>query len=131
MAYIDGFVAAVPRANKQKFIDHANQGDAVFMDLGTTRVVECWDDDVKEGKQTDFRRAVEAKDDEAVVFSWVEWPDKKTRDAAFEKMMKDPRMDPAKNPMPFDGKRLIYGGFQPVVMMGSEAEAKPRRRTAS
>lgn len=125
MSYIDGFVIAVPTANKQKFIDHAEQFDALFIELGATRILECWGDDVKAGKLTDFRRAVDAKDDEAVVFSWVEWPDKATRDAAMSKMedlMKtDPRWDPAKNPMPFDGKRMIYGGFAPVVEVGSKA----------
>jgi uncharacterized protein YbaA (DUF1428 family) len=125
MSYIDGFVIAVPTANKQKFTDHAKQFDAMFIELGATRILECWGDDVKAGKLTDFRRAVYAKDDEAVVFSWIEWPDKATRDAAMSKMedlMKtDPRWDPAKNPMPFDGKRMIYGGFAPVVELGSKA----------
>ncbi|MGY0635117.1 DUF1428 domain-containing protein [Luteimonas sp. A478] len=117
MAYIDGFVLAVPTANKQKFTDHANLGDSFFVELGATRVLECWADDVPDGKQTDFRKAVQAKDDETVVFSWIEWPDKATRDVAFAKMMdgSDPRMDPEKNPMPFDGKRMIFGGFNPVV----------------
>jgi uncharacterized protein YbaA (DUF1428 family) len=119
MSYIDGFVIAVPTANKQKFIDHAALADPVFMELGATRILECWQDDVREGKVTDFRRAVQATDDESVVFSWIEWPDKATRDAAMAKMMSgdlnDPRMDPAKNPMPFDAKRMIFGGFMPVV----------------
>jgi len=123
MTYIDGFVIAVPTANKQKFIDHAKIGDGVFKDLGATRILECWGDDVPDGKLTDFRKAVQAKDDETVVFSWIEWPDKATRDAAMAKMTEmmndpskvDPRMDPEKNPMPFDGKRLIFGGFAPVV----------------
>ena len=125
MAYIDGFVIAVPRDNKQKFIDHAQSGDSVFMDLGATRILECWGDDVSAGHTTDFRRAVQATDDEDVIFSWIEWPDKATRDAAFATMTEwmddpskaDPRMDPAKNPMPFDGKRMIFGGFVPVVTM--------------
>jgi uncharacterized protein YbaA (DUF1428 family) len=121
MTYIDGFVIAVPKANRQKFIEHANKGDAVFMELGATRILECWEDDVPDGKVTDFRRAVQAKQDESVVFSWVEWPDKATRDAAMAKMhdlMKtDPRMNPETNPMPFDGQRLIYGGFAPVVTL--------------
>jgi uncharacterized protein YbaA (DUF1428 family) len=121
MTYIDGFLIAVPKANKQKFIDHANKGDSVFMDLGATRVLECWEDDVPDGKVTDFRRAVQAKEDEAVVFSWIEWPDKATRDSAMSRMddlMKtDPRMNPQSNPMPFDGKRLIYGGFAPAVTL--------------
>ncbi len=125
MSYIDGFVIAVPTANKQKFIDHAEQFDALFIELGATRILECWGDDVKAGQQTDFRRAVDAKDDEAIVFSLIEWPDKATRDAAMSKMedlMKtDPRWDPARNPMPFDGKRMIYGGFAPVVDLGSKA----------
>jgi uncharacterized protein YbaA (DUF1428 family) len=124
MSYIDGFVLAVPRENRQKFVEHANQGDSVFMDLGATRILECWEDDVPDGKLTDFRRAVKAGEDEAVVFSWVEWPDKQTRDAAMKQMeslMKtDPRMNPESNPMPFDGKRLIFGGFTPVVTLGKE-----------
>lgn len=119
MSYIDGFVIAVPTINKQKFIDHADSADSVFLDMGATRVLECWGDDIPEGKATDFRMAVKAKDDESVVFSWIEWPDKATRDAAMAKMMDpenyDPRMDPEKNPMPFDGKRMIFGGFEPVV----------------
>ncbi|MGB7298482.1 MAG: DUF1428 domain-containing protein [Burkholderiaceae bacterium] len=125
MSYIDGFVIAVPSANKHKFIDHARSADGVFMDLGALRILECWGDDVPDGKLTDFKKAVQAKDDETVVFSWIEWPDKATRDAAMAKMMEmmndpskaDPRMDPQKNPMPFDGKRLIYGGFEPIVSL--------------
>jgi uncharacterized protein YbaA (DUF1428 family) len=117
MAYIDGFVIAVPTANKQKFIEHAKTSDAVFLENGAIRVHECWGDDVPEGKVTDFRRAVQAKGDETVVFSWIEWPDKATRDAAMKKVMDDPRMKPDKNPMPFDGKRLIFGGFSPVVVL--------------
>ena len=121
MSYIDGFVIAVPKANRQKFIDHANNADSAFMDMGATRVIECWADDVPDGDTTDFRKSVKAKDDEDVVFSWIEWPDKKTRDEAMAKMMdpdhKDPRMDIEKNPMPFDGKRMIYGGFKPVVTL--------------
>jgi uncharacterized protein YbaA (DUF1428 family) len=84
-------------------------------------VVECWGDDVAHGKQTDFYRAVEASADETVVFSWIEWPDKATRDAGMQKMMDDPRMDPENNPMPFDGRRMIYGGFVPVVTLGKAA----------
>ncbi|MGH8055090.1 MAG: DUF1428 domain-containing protein [Stenotrophomonas sp.] len=115
MSYIDGFVAAVPTANKEKFLAHARTGDAVFIEFGALRVVECWGDDVPHGQLTDFFRAVQAKDDETVLFSWIEWPDKATRDVGMQKMMDDPRMDPAKNPMPFDGKRLIYGGFTPLL----------------
>ena len=121
MTYVDGFVIAVPKANKQKFIEHANKGDSVFIELGATRILECWSDDVPDGQLTDFRRAVQAKDEEAVVFSWIEWPDKPTREAAMgrmEELMKtDPRINPEKNPMPFDAKRMIFGGFAPVVTL--------------
>ena len=112
MTYIDGFVIAVPTANKQKFIDHARLGDQLFMELGAIRILECWGDEVPDGKVTDFRRAVQAKSDETVVFSWIEWPDKATRDAAMQKMRTDQRMN---EPMPFDGKRMIFGGFVSVV----------------
>jgi uncharacterized protein YbaA (DUF1428 family) len=117
MAYVDGFVMAVPGVNKEQFVEHARKFDAVFMGFGATRVLECWGDDVPVGKLTDFRRAVQAKDDEVIVFSWVEWPDKTTRDAAMKKLSEDPSMSPEKNPMPFDGKRMIFGGFQPVVTL--------------
>jgi uncharacterized protein YbaA (DUF1428 family) len=121
MAYIDGFVIACPEANKEKFIEHARTADPYFMEMGALRVVECWGDDVPEGTTTDFRMAVKAEPGEAVLFSWIEWPDKATRDAAFAKMMDpenpDPRMDPEKNPMPFDGKRMIFGGFVPVLTL--------------
>jgi len=119
MSYIDGFVIAVPKANRQKFIDHANTADSMFIEMGALRVIECWADDVPDGTMTDFRKAVQATADEEVAFSWIEWPDKATRDACFAKMMdpanSDPRMDMATNPPPFDGKRMIFGGFSPVV----------------
>ncbi|MCB1449202.1 MAG: DUF1428 domain-containing protein [Nitratireductor sp.] len=114
MSYIDGFVIAVPTANKQKFIEHARAFDAVIMEFGALRIVECWGDDVPEGKHTDFRMAVKATAEETVAFSWIEWPDKATRDAGMKKMMEDTRM-PGLPDMPFDGKRMIFGGFAPVV----------------
>ncbi|MBX9643911.1 MAG: DUF1428 domain-containing protein [Novosphingobium sp.] len=121
MSYIDGFVIACSEANKQKFIDHARTADAMFIEMGATRVVECWGDDVPDGTTTDFRTAVKAEEGEVVLFSWIEWPDKATRDKCYALMMspdfKDPRMDPINNPMPFDGKRMIYGGFVPVVTL--------------
>jgi uncharacterized protein len=129
MTYIDGFVIAVPTASKQRFIDHATTADSVFLEMGALRILECWGDDVPDGKQTDFRRAVQAKEDETVVFSWVEWPDKATRDAAFaqmeERMKTDDRINPEKNPMPFDGKRMIFGGFTPVVTLEKPQTNKP------
>lgn len=119
MAYIDGFVIAVPTHERQRFIDHATSIDSIFLDMGATRILECWGDDVRDGQWTDFRRAVQATDEETVCFSWIEWPDKATRDAAMARMMSgdftDDRMNPEKNPMPFDGKRMIFGGFEPVV----------------
>lgn len=121
MSYIDGYVIAVPTASKDKFVEQAKFFDAFFMDLGAIRILECWGDDVPDGKQTDFKRAVQATPEETVVFSWVEWPDKATRDAAMAKMhemMKnDERFDPVKNPPCFDGKRMIFGGFAPIVTL--------------
>ena len=118
MPCIDGFVIAVPTANKQAFIDHARHFDALFLELGATRVIENWGDDLPDGELTDFRRAVQATADETVAFSWVEWSDKATRDARMKKMVEDPRMDPTKPanpPITFDGKRMIFGGFEQVV----------------
>lgn len=111
--YIDGFVIPVATADREKFIHHARTVDALFLEFGATRIVEGWGDDVPAGKHTDFARAVAATSEETVAFSWIEWPDKATRDAAFEKMQTDPRM--MAEPMPFDGKRMIFGGFMPVV----------------
>lgn len=119
MTYIDGFVLAVPTANKQAFIDHANWVDAVFKEYGALRILECWGDDVPDGEMTDFRKAVNATEDETVVFAWIEWPNKETRDtgnAQIEEMMKtDERFDERNNPVPFDGSRMIFGGFQSIV----------------
>ncbi|MEO9469760.1 DUF1428 domain-containing protein [Parasphingorhabdus sp.] len=118
MSYVDGFVLACPKANKEAFIEHAKLIDPMFLEFGATRVMECWQDDLSKGETTDFYRAVQAKDDEAVCFSWIEWPDKQTRDTGMAKleevMATDPRMDAEKNPMPFDGKRMIYGSFTSV-----------------
>lgn len=115
MAYIEGFVLAVPKANKDVYQQHAAKAAALFKEFGVKRMVEAWGDDVPDGKVTDFRRAVQAKDDEEVVFSWFEYPDKATRDAANEKMMSDPRMKDMGETMPFDGKRMIMGGFSTIV----------------
>ena len=119
MSIFDGFVIPVPRAKREAFLDHAGKADAWFIEHGALRVVECWEDEVPAGKVTDFRRAVQAGDDEAIVFSRVEWPDKATHEAAMAKMMSpdndDSRVSFAVNPPPFDGKRLIYGTFTPVV----------------
>jgi uncharacterized protein YbaA (DUF1428 family) len=112
MTYIEGFIVAVPIANKNAYVDHAIGFAPLIQELGATRMVESWSDDVPEGKVTDFRKSVQAKDDEAVVFAWFEYPDRAARDAANEKMMSDPRMKEMGAGMPFDGKRMIYGGFE-------------------
>jgi uncharacterized protein YbaA (DUF1428 family) len=111
MTYVDGFVVAVPTANKQKYIDHAEGALALFKEFGVTRMVEGWGDDVPRGEVNDLWGAVQAKEDETVLFSWVEYPDKATRDAAGAKMMSDPRMAEM-GEMPFDGSRMIYAGFE-------------------
>jgi uncharacterized protein YbaA (DUF1428 family) len=115
MTYIEGFVIAVPAANKDAYARHAAEAAPLFKDFGATRVVESWGDDVPEGKLTDFRRAVKAKEDEVVVFGWMEYPSRQARDAANEKMRSDPRMQEMGAAMPFDGQRMIFGGFEPIV----------------
>lgn len=115
MNYVDGFVAAVPTANRKAYTKHAEAAAAVFREHGALKVVECWGDDVPEGKVTSFPMAVKRKDDETVVFSWITWPSRTLRDEAWKKVMDDPRLKPETNPMPFDGKRLIYGGFETIV----------------
>jgi uncharacterized protein YbaA (DUF1428 family) len=115
MSYIQGFVAAVPATNKNAYLQHAARATPLFKEFGATRVVEAWGDDVPDGKVTDFKRAVNAEKDEIVAFSWWEFPSKTVRDAANEKIMSDPRMKDFGSDMPFDGKRMIFGGFQSIV----------------
>jgi uncharacterized protein YbaA (DUF1428 family) len=113
MSYVDGFVAAVPAANQAAYLAHAKQALQLFKEYGAMRMVECWGDDVPAGERTDFRRAVQAREDEVVLFSWIEWPSKEIRDAGMQKIMADPRMK--EMTMPFDGQRMIYGGFRPIL----------------
>jgi len=113
--YADGYVVPVPSGNKQAYREMAAKAAAVFKEYGATRVVEAWGDDVPDGKFTDFKRAVKAKEGENVVFSFVEWPDKATRDAAWPKIMEDKRMQPDRGKMPFDGQRMFWGGFKPIL----------------
>jgi uncharacterized protein YbaA (DUF1428 family) len=115
MGYADGYLIAVPDANKEAYRQMASKAADVFKEYGATRIVEAWGDDVPEGKVTDFKGAVKAKDDETVVFSWVEWPSKQARDEAWPKIMADERMKPDQDKMPFDGQRMIYGGFAPLL----------------
>lgn len=114
MEYIDGFVAAVKSDNKQAYIDFSKAAAVLFRDHGALRVVDCWGDDVPDGEVTSFPMAVKLKKGESVIFSWIVWPSKAVRDAGMEKAMSDPRMDEF-GAMPFDGKRLIFGGFQMIV----------------
>jgi uncharacterized protein YbaA (DUF1428 family) len=118
MSYVDGFVLAVPAANKDSFKAMAEDAGRVFLDHGATRVMECWGDDVPDGKLTDFKGAVKAEDGEVVVFAWIEWPSKDARDAGQRKVMEDPRSTGMGATMPFDGKRMIFGGFAPIVSLG-------------
>ncbi len=115
MTYIDGFVLAVPTANRDIFKKHAEDAAHIFREHGALKIYECWGDDVPEGVLTSFPKAVQKKDDETVVFSWIVWPSKEVRDAGMKKVMDDPRMQPERNPMPFDGKRMIFGGFEVLV----------------
>jgi uncharacterized protein YbaA (DUF1428 family) len=115
MAYVDGYVAAVPTANRDAYTKMAGVAAVVFKENGALKVVECWGDDVPDGQVTSFPMAVKRKDDETVVFSWVIWPSRNVRDEGMRKVMTDPRLQPGTNPMPFDGKRLIYGGFEVIV----------------
>ena len=115
MTYVDGFVVAVLTKDRETYTKHAEAAAVVFKENGALNVVECWGDDVPEGKLTSFPMAVKRKDDETVVFSWVVWPSRQVRDKGMEAVMADPRLQPDTNPMPFDGKRMIYGGFEVIV----------------
>jgi uncharacterized protein YbaA (DUF1428 family) len=117
MSYIDGFVIPVPAGKKEAYRAMAANAATVFREYGATRIVECWGDDVPDGKVTDFKRAVQAQAGENVVFSWIVWPSKAVRDEASKKVMSDPRMKMGAD-MPFDGKRLIYGGFELLLDTG-------------
>jgi uncharacterized protein YbaA (DUF1428 family) len=115
MSYVDGFVAAVPTANRELYRKHCEAAAAVFKEHGALKLLECWGDDVPEGEVTSFPMAVKRKADETVVVGWILWPSRKVRDEGMKKVMEDPRMRPDVNPMPFDGKRLIYGGFEVIL----------------
>lgn len=123
MGYVDGFVVPVPAANKEAYRKHAAEAAPLFKEFGVTRMVEAWGDDVPDGKVTDFKGAVKAEPGEVVVFGWFEYPDRATRDAAHEKMMSDPRMEAMGKVMPFDGRRMIYGGFLSVADERADRES--------
>jgi uncharacterized protein YbaA (DUF1428 family) len=117
--YVQGFVLAVPESKKDAYREVAEKFWDIVKDYGALSQVECWEADVKDGTTTDFRMAVKAQGGEKIVFSWVTWPDRTTAEGSHDKLMADPRMAeqfgaPDGSDMPFDGKRMIYGGFEPL-----------------
>jgi len=122
MTYVTGFLLAVPTANRDEYRKMAEKGWKVFQKLGCLSMQENWGVDVPDGKLTSFPLAVKKEDGETVVFSWMEWPDKATCDKAWEEMMKDPDMAQM-GEMPFDGKRMMWGGFEPLAWFGERASA--------
>jgi uncharacterized protein YbaA (DUF1428 family) len=123
MTYFEGFILPVPEANKAAYQEHAAKFAPLVQNVGVRRMVESWDSDVPEGKVTDFRKAVDAKPDEKIVFSWFEYPDRQARDSANQKFMSDPAMEEMGKDMPFDGKRMVMGGFESIVDEGSPGGA--------
>ncbi|GGZ20296.1 DUF1428 domain-containing protein [Asticcacaulis endophyticus] len=119
MAYVEGFVTAVPADNRDIYIHHAEKAGEMIRELGASRMFEGWGDQVPDGKLTDFKRTVKAKPDEVVLFSWFEYPDRAARDATNEKMMDDPRMEAMMQDMPFDASRMIYAGFEVIIDEGA------------
>lgn len=115
MVYVDGFVVAVPSDRKEEYRDHAATAAKIFRKHGALRIVEAWGDDVPHGKVTDFFMCVQATDTETVAFSWIEWPDKATRDSGMQKVFEEMQETMKDMQMPFDGKRMIYGGFQTIL----------------
>ena len=115
MSYLDGFLVPVPEGSKDQYRALAEKMAGKLTEQGALTVIEGWGDDLTRGKVTDFYMAVKAEDGENVVFSFVIWPSKAVRDAAWEKIMADPEMQPGAEPMPFDGKRMFWGGFDPIV----------------
>ena len=115
MTYIDNFVAPVPTANRQKYLEHAAAIAPLFREYGALSYTECWGDDVPPGEQTSFPKAVDCSADETVCIGWAVWPSREVRDRAMEKMRGDERMSPENCPMPCDGSRLIFGGFEVIV----------------
>jgi uncharacterized protein YbaA (DUF1428 family) len=123
MSYVDGFIVPVPQGSKDDYRAMAQKMSGKFTEQGALQVIEAWGDDLQHGKVTDFYTAVKAEDGENVVFSFILWPSKAVRDAAWEKIMADPTMQPGAEPMPFDGKRMFWGGFEPIVEVGALAHA--------
>jgi len=119
MSYVDGFVIPVPPGKKEAYREMAAKAAPIFREYGALQIVEAWEDDVPDGRVTDFRRAVQAQAGESIVFSWIIWPSREARDEGNKRAMADPRMQPSGADMPFDMKRMIFGGFKPIVQTGS------------
>ena len=119
MTYYTGSVVAVPTANKDAYRDHAAQAWPFFRQHGALRLIETWGEDVPRGEVTDFYRAVQARDDETVVFSWIEWPDRETAEKGWQALSSDPEVEAAMGEMPYDGKRMIFGSFAPIFDRGN------------
>ncbi len=119
MSYIDGFVIPVPAGKKEIYRNMAAKAAPIFQEHGALEIVEAWEDDVPDGKVTDFRRAVQAQDGESIVFSWIIWPSRAARDEGNQKVMADPRIQCSFSAMPFDAQRMVVGGFKPIVQTGS------------
>ena len=115
MTYVDGFVLAMPKQNLERYKEIARQAGEVWMEHGALAFVECVGDDVPYGELTSFPRAVQAKEDETVVFAWIVYESRARRDEINAKVMADPRTKHGMEEMPFDGKRMIFKGFQPIV----------------
>lgn len=115
MSYVDGFVVPVSKAKIEEYKALARTASVVWKEHGALAYVECIGDDVPYGELTSFPRSVQVKDDEIVVFAWIVYESREKRDAIMAKVMADPRMKCDMANMPFDGKRMIYGGFQPFV----------------
>ena len=115
MTYVDGFVIAVPTKNKDAYLKLSREMAPIFKEHGATRVVETWGTDVPEGKVTSFRMAVQQADEETIVFSWIEWPSKAVRDAGMAKLEEHPIFNPENASPPFDGNRMIFGGFEVIL----------------
>jgi uncharacterized protein YbaA (DUF1428 family) len=120
MSYIDGFVVPVLPGKKEAYREMAAAAAQIFRECGALQVVEAFEDDVPDGKLTDFRRAVQAEKGESIVFSWIVWPSRAARDEGSKKAMADPRLQPSGAGVPFDMKRMIFGGFEPIVEVGAK-----------
>lgn len=115
MTYVDGFILPLPKGKEDEYKKLAETFADRAQKNGAIGTIEALGDNLEHGKTTDFFMAVKANDDENVVFSFILWPSKEVRDAAWEKLMADPEMQPGAQPMPFDGKRMFWGGFRPIV----------------